>query len=98
MAEVCRVEFHHCPRCANLGVFNSLFQPWKKRRQSIHTVQESLSTKRIAAQFGEEDRTIMYQSKKSASHVQQGLEDNDRAVNSDWVSKGGLCTHSGVPR
>jgi hypothetical protein len=38
------------------------------------------------AQFGEEDHTITYQSKKSASRVQRGLGDNDRAANNNWVS------------
>lgn len=71
---------------ASRTTLNSLFQPRKKRRRGVHRVRESLSTKRIAAQFGEEDHTITYQSKKSASCVQHGLGDNDRAANNNWVS------------
>jgi len=82
-----RVQGH----CVHTGstdeITVSLFQPRKKRARGVHTARDSLSTRRIAEQFGhrEEQKTVTYQSKKSVSRTQHALEEKDRAANNVWV-------------
>ncbi|KAF8417536.1 hypothetical protein L210DRAFT_3767239 [Boletus edulis BED1] len=65
----------------------SLFRPAKKRKRGVHNSRSSLSTKRIATQFGEGDESavIAYKSKKSVNRVQRALTDQDRTANTDWA-------------
>ncbi|KIJ09568.1 hypothetical protein PAXINDRAFT_17327 [Paxillus involutus ATCC 200175] len=51
----------------------SIFQPLKKRKRGIHNNRSSLSTQRIADQFGEPEKQLnAYKSKKSVDRVQRG--------------------------
>ncbi|KAF9232767.1 hypothetical protein BU15DRAFT_67163 [Melanogaster broomeanus] len=66
----------------------SLFQPQKKRKRGVHNSRTSLSTKRIAEQFGDtgNEQVISYKSKKSVDRVQRALNDGDRASNNAWAN------------